>query len=167
MKFTCHIRDRSNFTFRISVFANTWSYSLGDSNPNICVSFPDPQHGWMVGVGGKVLATADGGTTWQPQNVGSNSELRGVYFVSQFDGWVVGTAGVIRRTSDGGRSWQPQNSGGTFNLNAVRFVNPTTGWIVGDNGSILKTTDSGVTCAMFPERVPPENLPSVMSRTLS
>jgi hypothetical protein len=34
-----------------TIFANAWSYALGDSNPNIGVSFPDAQHGWMVGVG--------------------------------------------------------------------------------------------------------------------
>jgi hypothetical protein len=44
-----------NFTFRVTILANIWSYSLGDSAPNIAISFPDPQHGWMVGAGGKAL----------------------------------------------------------------------------------------------------------------
>ena len=48
-----------NFTFRVTVFANVWTYSLGDANPNTAVSFPDPLHGWIVGVGGKVLCTTD------------------------------------------------------------------------------------------------------------
>src|SRR5260370_541538 len=69
-----------NFTFRVTVFANVWNYALGDANNNTGVSFPDSMHGWIVGLGGKVLHTADGGVTWQGQNAGINAggQLAGV-----------------------------------------------------------------------------------------
>jgi photosystem II stability/assembly factor-like uncharacterized protein len=139
-----------NFTFRVTVFANAWTYSAGDSGPNNAVSFPDAQHGWLVGAGGKLLYTKDGGNTWQAQNPGVSTgvELDGVYFANDFDGWVVGSGGTIRRTGDGGRTWFTQSvgtAGITVNLKAVRFINPSTGWIVGANGTILKTTDAGAT----------------------
>jgi photosystem II stability/assembly factor-like uncharacterized protein len=134
-----------SFTFRVTILANAWNYNVADSNPNSSVSFPDAMHGWMVGTGGKLLCTKDGGVTWEPQNVGTGSQLDGVYFVNQYDGWVVGTAGTIRRTGNGGRTWFTQHAGTTLNLRAVRFVGPTTGWIVGDDGLILKTTNAGQT----------------------
>jgi len=112
-----------NFTFRITVYANAWNYSPGDANPNTAVSFPDPQHGWLVGVGGKVLCTKDGGVTWQAQNPGvlGGAQLEGVYFANVYDGWVVGSGGVIRRTGDGGRTWFAQTiSGATTGTHHTR-----------------------------------------------
>src|SRR6185436_4431461 len=35
------------------------------------ISFPDAQHGFMVGEFGTVLATADGGETWMKRDVGT------------------------------------------------------------------------------------------------
>jgi photosystem II stability/assembly factor-like uncharacterized protein len=102
----------------------TWHTSILPDPPGGDVSydsaaataFPDDLHGWVVGgmgqesqgdvvLGAMILATSDGGVTWQDQSVygptadGANS----VAFPDATHGWVVGPSGGIWATSDGGQ----------------------------------------------------------------
>ncbi len=44
------------------------------------MSFPDDEHGWAVGDFGTILATGDGGRTWQPQRAGgTRAALLGMF----------------------------------------------------------------------------------------
>ena len=45
------------------------------------LDFVDGNHGWMVGLGGVIAHTADGGATWTPQTSGTAAALLGVSFV--------------------------------------------------------------------------------------
>jgi photosystem II stability/assembly factor-like uncharacterized protein len=45
------------------------------------VYFVDARTGWVIGEGGTILATHDGGEHWLAENSGTDSELRGVYFI--------------------------------------------------------------------------------------
>lgn len=76
------------------------------------VDFSDSAHGWAVGEGGALLATADGGATWKAQNSGSGQWLTDVSFADSNFGWAVGDAGVgstsILATSNGGATWSKQ-----------------------------------------------------------
>lgn len=50
---------------------HTWHVvPTGQSLPLRSISFVDPAHGWAVGELGTILATADGGRTWQTQHRG-------------------------------------------------------------------------------------------------
>ena len=87
----------------------------------INVFFVDADHGWMggstpppgdeEGMGGPsaILATTDGGQTWNAQNNIPVSILR-VFFVDVMNGWASGTQGVIYNTTDGGRTWNKQRT---------------------------------------------------------
>jgi photosystem II stability/assembly factor-like uncharacterized protein len=47
---------------------SSWnSFSTGVSTPLTAMTFADDQHGWAVGALGTILATGDGGRTWQRQ----------------------------------------------------------------------------------------------------
>ena len=49
----------------------TWeSFATGHVAPIRALTFIDAQHGWAVGDLGNILATQDGGRTWQPQRTG-------------------------------------------------------------------------------------------------
>ncbi|MGD0517519.1 MAG: YCF48-related protein [Thermoguttaceae bacterium] len=49
----------------------TWSlFSTGVSTPLTAITFADDEHGWAAGALGTILATADGGRTWQRQRSG-------------------------------------------------------------------------------------------------
>jgi photosystem II stability/assembly factor-like uncharacterized protein len=61
------------------------------------VDFSDTKNGWVVGDGGTVLQTANGGTTWTLIDPGTNRNLYDVFFWEVDTGWVVGSQGTIRR----------------------------------------------------------------------
>jgi photosystem II stability/assembly factor-like uncharacterized protein len=67
------------------------------------LSFPtDDQHGWIMGAGGAVLYTADGGTSdWVPQTTTTTS-LHGAFFTDNLNGWGVGWGSIIHTSTGGG-----------------------------------------------------------------
>ena len=71
----------------------------------------DAEHAVVVGYGGKVLLTSDGGFTWTQARTGTNRALYRVRFVDANNGWVSGQEGLILHTTDGGKTWKRQNSG--------------------------------------------------------
>jgi photosystem II stability/assembly factor-like uncharacterized protein len=109
------------------------------------VFFTRTNFGTVVGQGGTILRTTDGGTGWVPQTSGTTNDLRGVSFTDANTGTVVGHSGTILRTIDGGTAWVPQTSGTTNNLTGVSFTDANTGTVVGVDGIILRTTDGGIT----------------------
>ncbi len=57
--------------FHSSDAGHTWTvFDTGTTLPLRALAFADDQHGWAVGELGTILATADGGTTWQSQRAG-------------------------------------------------------------------------------------------------
>ena len=109
------------------------------------VDFVDAQHGWVVGTGGVIVATTDGGSTWKSQTSGTTESLQAVDFVDASFGWAVGYKGTILKTADGGATWTKQTSGDTSHIYGVSFVSQTQGWASGYWGLILTTEDGGTT----------------------
>jgi photosystem II stability/assembly factor-like uncharacterized protein len=109
------------------------------------ISFADATHGWAVGDKGTILASSDGGATWQARPSGTENSLNGVHFADASRGWAVGYNGTILATSDGGATWQARPSGTENVLTGVHFADATHGWAVGDNGTILASSDGGAT----------------------
>jgi photosystem II stability/assembly factor-like uncharacterized protein len=139
----------------------SWSQRSSDPITFIpsALTFADEMHGWIVGVGGNILATRDGGITWTPQASGTTGSLEDVVFVDPVHGWAVGgqvtddalsDAGIMLSTQDGGTTWTTQATGSRATLNAVAFSDASRGWTVGfdylaDTSVILDTRDGGST----------------------
>jgi photosystem II stability/assembly factor-like uncharacterized protein len=64
-------------------------------------SFPDPEHGWAVGITGIIIHTSDGGKTWVRQESGTENHLFAVYFPDCKNGWAAGYLETIIHTSGG------------------------------------------------------------------
>lgn len=79
-----------------------WQTLMGPSPALYGMDFVDASTGWAVGIGGAILKTADGGTTWTAQTSGTTAFLYGVDFVDADVGWAVGTGGTILHTRNGG-----------------------------------------------------------------
>ncbi len=123
------------------------------------VSFPDPQHGFIVGEFGTLLVTSDAGATWTPRATPTEKTLFGVHFATPDRGWVVGIDGLVLRTDDGGRTWQVQHGQPeTAGVEDISFretlenpgmyavqVEGDYGMVVGDVGMILASSDGGRT----------------------
>lgn len=114
------------------------------------VSFPDEDHGWVVGLGGEILATTDGGDTWRRQESGITTDLMDVSFPTNQTGWAVGWSDTILRTDDAGETWTPYSTEelDIAQFTAVHFTDEQHGWAVGGLGTvIIATSDGGQTWA--------------------
>jgi hypothetical protein len=100
------------------------------------LTFVDPLHGWVIGDGGQVYATADGGSTWSPQGTVS-SAVTGVGFGDALHGLAVGPS-TISDTVDGGQTWSNVDPGvgNLGDLSAVATPDAGHFWAVGHDGSI-------------------------------
>ena len=119
------------------------------------ITFADPQHGWIAAndlvvtlrqhMTGVLLATADGGATWQPLKTPRGMGPASVNFANDNDGWLGGcenfadNAAVLAVTSDGGRIWQVRRSPIKGDVDAIDLLGPGYGWatVFGNTGSAL------------------------------
>ena len=108
------------------------------------VYFVNSQTGWAVGAKGTIVATKDGGQTWEMQYKNDGQYFTGVFFIDENEGWVVGWHDVLH-TENGGDTWEEQYLPGFLDAEKLYFINPDTGWIVGTYKTIYKTVDGGET----------------------
>lgn len=109
------------------------------------VCFLDEFNGWVVGNGGTILRTTNGGNNWISQSIDTNLVLFDVCFIDDYNGFIVGENGTILRTTDSGSNWVFQNSGTFWALAAVSFSDAANGTAVGAEGTIVRTTNGGYT----------------------
>lgn len=70
------------------------------------LEFINENIGWVVGHGGLILKTTNGGGTWIQQNSNTSSDFYNVSFIDEMKGWTGGLNGILLKTTDGGTSWQ-------------------------------------------------------------
>ncbi len=118
--------------------------------------FIDSKTGWLVGDGGRIVGTRNGGRRWLAQKSPVKHDLRRVFFLNGDVGWACGEDGTILRTHTGGRKWNRLKSGFEGNsgrvISDIAFVDRRIGYAVGycaykvpcDRKEILlKTSDGG------------------------
>lgn len=117
---------------------NTWKQVSAPVSVGLtAVRFANAQYGWIVGHGGVVLATRDGGETWTKQfdglraaallqkaaqvsgdaggaaaarhlvEEGADKPLMDAHFFDERHGIIVGAYNLAFETTDGGAHWQP------------------------------------------------------------
>lgn len=103
----------------------------------------------IVGEGGVMLSSVDGGITWDSIASGIATTIRSVQFPFPDTAYACGDSGMILRSNDGGRSWNRMDSPTSANLSRLVFPsgrivpNSRTAWIAGDSGIVLRTTNRG------------------------
>lgn len=107
-----------------------------------------PERAIVVGYGGKILLTEDGGFTWQRIPSGTDVALYRVRFVTSELGWIGGEEGLVLHTTDGGRTWQRQPTPTRVPLFSLHFVDQEYGWAVGDRSLAIHTRDGGQTWSL-------------------
>jgi photosystem II stability/assembly factor-like uncharacterized protein len=121
------------------------------------VWFVDQRNGVVLGSGGVILRTIDGGDHWHEVRRGPrvSSHLFDVHFVDARHGWAVGNAGVIR-TVDGGAQWTPASAPDAENGDpsgfGIHFLDRRHGIVVGSASRIHRTTDGGATWTRVSDR---------------
>ncbi len=100
---------------------------------------------WAVGgsnvVGGEVLVSSNGGSSWEKKVSRYPKWLRDITFTTPNEGWVVGDQGALLKSTDGGDTWSPVAQT-TAGLKTILFLDQIHGWC-GGAGVILATIDGG------------------------
>ena len=138
------------------------------------VFFIDREHGWAVGGWprdyevaikggmGVILATSNGGKTWETQLDSAGGWLTGLTFLDKDNGWAVGEFGTIWRTEDGGDNWRQTRKAPTPAwLYDVHFIDKQRGWTVGRFETVMSTEDGGKSWSKQP--MPPLRRPYGLS----
>ena len=106
------------------------------------LDFVNERHGWVacsgVDVGGRVIHTLDGGSTWTTQGISAIL----LDFVDENVGWAVGGAlGELWRTVNGGATWTKTAADHEMITN-VAAVSEQEAWAI-DGGILVHTVDGG------------------------
>lgn len=104
--------------------------------------------GWLVGDGGLVLTTSDGGLSWTSP-AGALPDSAGQFdfhalAVRDRHVWVAGAPGTcVFHSADGGATWEVLRTDQSLPLLGLWFLDEYRGWAVGALGTILHTRDGG------------------------
>lgn len=124
------------------------------------VVFADAEHGWITGHDATILATANGGLTWQVQfrDPDLDVPLLALYFADVNTGIAVGGRGNVFRTRDGGNTWsnevlltQDEFDGHLFGIGKADSGSL---FIASERGVLFRSDDAGAT---WQELVSPYN----------
>ena len=112
------------------------------------IIFSDKLDGWIIGTGGTIIHTDNGGENWTELTKGHSNSFKDVCFIDSKRGWIIGgkypkESSSIISTVDGGEKWEEQYSAENTNLNSLFFIDEKEGWVVGNNGLILHTSNGG------------------------
>lgn len=111
--------------------------------------FTTPDSGFVVGLGGYIQSTADGGANWS-DNTPLPITIQSTFFVDADTGYFGGAGyfeGAIYKTTDGGESFTKLTLPSPVTaISSMFFTNENTGYaatILNSDRVILKTTDGG------------------------
>lgn len=120
------------------------------------VHFVNDRAGWAVGHNGTILATVDGGETWNLQRFDdvADQPLFSITFLDERRGVAVGLWSLVLVTGDGGRSWRqvvlpPPPGGGKADRNLLKVFSDGGGvlYVAAERGTVLRSDDAGATWA--------------------
>lgn len=108
--------------------------------------------GWLVGDGGLLLGSANGGISWKPETRSLPKSVSDVFDFRAVDQrkqttCVVGSPGNAAFLRSGNGPWNLRTLPGSTPLNSVKFVDDTTVVAVGAFGVIHRSGDGGQTWA--------------------
>jgi photosystem II stability/assembly factor-like uncharacterized protein len=132
----------------------TWQEQLSETGRAFFdVDFADTEAGWVVGSGGAIRRSQDGGESWTAQASGGRANLAQVEAPSAEDAWVLGytltarkMTPVLLRTTDGGATWPAVALPAKLIPLAMRCLSDTDAWVAGwghDGLLVLRTQDGG------------------------
>jgi len=136
----------SSAIYRTSNGGASWDsalVSVPDSGRLHAIQMLSSTSGWVVGSGGILYTTTDGGTHWRLVPLRTSRTLRDVYFADPSRGWAMGDHGTLAATQDSGATWAVWTFADTLALQSMTFADSLTGFLVGSAGRIYRTTTGG------------------------
>lgn len=120
-----------------------WQRPLPQGNFIADYAFVDDSHGWAVGEQGTILATTDGGATWNGQRSGTALFLAKAKFVTALVGWVAGSNGELLKTADGGATWRRVSFGRNDLVQTIGATDAESAWVTTTLGDAFITGNGG------------------------
>jgi photosystem II stability/assembly factor-like uncharacterized protein len=135
---------------KVSVMQNPYLFTI---------FFRDEQFGLVSGLGGVILVSDDGGSSWRYESIDRKQALFAVAAVTG-RAIAVGEKGLVRESRDHGRTWTPPDANSfpsvfTFMRDLGFEHKQQVGFIVGQQGLVLRSEDGGKTWAQV---LPPGEL---------
>lgn len=116
--------------------------SIGNNVAVNDAAFPDEQNGWVVGDGGTLYYTHNGGLSWGRYIISSGDNLTRIRFFTAQDGYILGGSTLLH-TVDAGRHWQAILSDSLpSKLQDISEIDANTLWVATSDG-IYQSTDAG------------------------
>jgi photosystem II stability/assembly factor-like uncharacterized protein len=116
------------------------------------VFFIDDKGGWAAGHDGTILATADGGETWQVmrEEPGKERVLLSIWFENALHGIAIGQFGLMLETDDGGKTWRERkivDDPDQAEKHLMQIFAGANGlvFVTAESGSIFRSEDAGRT----------------------
>jgi len=114
------------------------------------IGFKDAVTGWVVGAGGMLYKTTNGGVSWSSVDYGQGTAtLRNITFLDANTGFMAGSGGYLLKTTDGGTIWNPVATKTKDDFRFVGTAAPSTLWYSCSNGTVNKTVDAGTTWSTY------------------
>jgi photosystem II stability/assembly factor-like uncharacterized protein len=130
----------------------TWNVSLtstvfSDGYP-AAISFLDADHGLIVGEGGRIVRTDNGGVSWSIiHGLGYVGPMADMVFMSPRNGIALSFEPTILLTTNGGTRWEETVPHPDYAPRRISMYTPTAGYVVAfdvqSNSHVLSTTNSG------------------------
>jgi len=121
----------------------SWTASAPPTPPSFLTSIDmiDGTTGYMVGSGGTVYKTINGGTSWVAKTSGTSKLLASVSFIpgNANIGFAVGEFGRVIHTRNGGDNWSAENLGTNLNMLTVSTTDERSAFTGGDSGAVLRS----------------------------
>lgn len=115
------------------------------------VAFADAQNGWAVGHDATIVATRDGGRTWELQHFDPALEkpFLDVLFLDAQRGFALGAYGLFLKTEDAGQNWTevdaPSIREEELHFNSIARLGDGSLFIAGESGMLAVSGDEGQT----------------------
>lgn len=108
------------------------------------VAFSSTQQAWVVGSGGRIMRSLDGGKEWAEFPLDTQkTQLISVSFADESHGCIVGDSGRTWCTSNGGTDWYQGDITNRSMLTKIIMRNSNEAWAVNRHGDIYRTQDGG------------------------
>jgi len=134
---------------------NTWvKLTVPLTAPVTSLKFISSKTGWVCGrgdfeIGGDILKTTDGGTSWHEYawtpGLGDDGEcVTAMAFATKDIGWFGTSEGRLFKTTDRGAHWKYKYSTHAYQISDLNFSSTSRGWMATQGGP-RRTTDGGAT----------------------
>ena len=122
---------------------NNWELNFAIEQELRDVHFVNADTGYVVGTGGTIYKTTNGGDDWVAKTSGVDVNLHSVFFTDTETGYACGIGGTIIQTTDGGDTWTIADTPTTDGMFAISFFNDSIGFASVRGHGMAKTINAG------------------------